>query len=250
MSVAVRREGPITEIVIDRPKANAIDAATSRELGAAFVAFRDDDVQRVAILTGAGDRFFTAGWDLKAAAAGEPADADFGPGGFGGFPELPGLDKPVIVAVNGMAVGGGFEVVLAADLVVAAEHAEFFLPEASRGIVPDAASVRLLRLVPRPLAMELLLTGRRIDATRAYALGLVNRVVPTGEALPAARELAAEVLAAAPLATRAILAIGKVTHGLTIEEAYDLLRSGGIPAHERAMASNETAEGARAFGER
>ncbi len=246
--IRVERDGPVTELVIDRPKANAIDAATSRELGAAFEAFRDDGSQRVAILTGTGDRFFTAGWDLKAAAAGEPADADFGPGGFGGFPELPGLDKPVIVAVNGMAVGGGFEMVLAADLVVAAEHAELFLPEAGRGIVPDAASIRLPRLLPRPLAIELLLVGRRLAADRGQALGLVNRVVPTGQALAAARELAGEVLDAAPLATRAILAITKATQGLTLEKAYALLRSGGIPAYERAMASDETIEGARAFG--
>ncbi len=248
--VRVERRGPVVEITIDRPKANAIDAATSRELGAAFEAFRDDGERRVAILTGAGDRFFTAGWDLKAAAEGEPADADFGPGGFGGFPELPGLDKPVIAAVNGMAVGGGFEMVLAADLVVAAGHAELFLPEASRGIVPDAASIRLPRLLPRPLANELLLTGRRISAARAQALGLVNRVVPSGQALAVARELAGEVLEAAPLASRAILAIGKATQGLTLEEAYSLLRSGGIPAYDEAMASDETIEGARAFEER
>ncbi len=247
-AVHVRPDGPVVEITIDRPKANAIDAATSRELGAAFVAYRDDPDLRVAILTGAGDRFFTAGWDLKAAAAGEPADADFGPGGFGGFPELPGLDKPVIAAVGGMAVGGGFEMVLAADLVVAAEHAELFLPEASRGIVPDAASIRLPRLLPRPLAMELLLMGKRLTARDAHALGLVNRVVSSGEALPAARELAGEVLAAAPLTTRAILAIGRATGGLTLDEAYRLLRSGGIPAYNQAMASDETAAGARGFG--
>ena len=141
--VRVVADGPVLEVTLDRPKANAIDAATSRELSRVFSEFRDDPELRVAILTGAGDRFFCAGWDLNAAAEGEEFEADYGEGGFGGFGELPGLRKPVIAAVNGMAVGGGFEIVLAADLVVAAEHARFWLPEASLGIVPDTGSVRL-----------------------------------------------------------------------------------------------------------
>ena len=134
---AIRR-GSTLEVTLDRPKANTIDAATSRKLGAVFSGFRDDPDLRVAIFTGAGERFFSAGWDLAAGAEGEDYESDFGPGGFGGFAELPGLDKPVIAAVNGMAVGGGFELVMAADLVVAAEHATFFLPEASIGLIPDA----------------------------------------------------------------------------------------------------------------
>ncbi len=249
MSVVVHREAPRFEITIDRPKANAIDAAPSRRLGEAFVEFRDDPAYRVAILTGAGDRFFTAGWDLKAAAAGEPADADYGPGGFGGFPELPGLRKPIIAAVNGMAVGGGFEMVLAAELVVAAEHAEFFLPEASRGIVPDAAAIRLPRMVPPAVAAELLLTGRRLTAGEARRLGLVNAVVPGAEVMGTARELADRVAGAAPSTTAAILEIGRATAGLSLAEAYSMLRNGGIPAYDEAMASGETAEGAAAFVE-
>src|SRR5581483_7230484 len=127
--VKVARRGAVLEVTLDRPKANAIDAATSRIMGAEFARFRDDPDLRVAIVTGAGDKFFSAGWDLKGAAEGEPPDADYGVGGFGGLQQLPGLDKPVIAALNGMAVGGGFELALSADLIVAAEHVRFALPE-------------------------------------------------------------------------------------------------------------------------
>ena len=128
------------EVTLDRPKANAIDAATSRKLAEVLLSFRDDPDLCVAIVTGAGDRFFSAGWDLKAAAGGEAADADHGPGGFAGLTELFDLDKPVIAAVNGLAVGGGFELALACDLIVAAEHAKFFLPEVNLGMIRTPAA--------------------------------------------------------------------------------------------------------------
>ena len=234
---------PVFEVVLDRPPANAIDAATSRELGAAFTRFRDDPKLRVAILVGGGERFFSAGWDLKAAASGEPADADYGPGGFGGFPALPGLHKPVIAAVNGMAVGGGFELALAADLVVAAEHAELWLPEAAVGLVPDIGSVRLSRALPGPLANELLLTGRRMGAAEAARWGLVNRVVPGAQVIDAARVLAAEVAAAAPLAVEAILAIGR-------QVAEQPFAVADLPEYRRAVSSEDAREGAAAFAEK
>jgi hypothetical protein len=169
MAVHAEARGPILEITLDRPKANAIDRETSLALHGAFARLRDDPELRVGIFTGelrvgiftgAGERFFSAGWDLKAAAAGEEdPSTDFGPGGFAGFTEMFDLDKPVIAAVNGMAVGGGFEMVLACDLIVAAEHAQFFLPELSLGIVPDAGGVqRLPALLPRAVATDLILT--------------------------------------------------------------------------------------------
>ena len=138
----VTRNGPILEVVLDRPKANAIDAATSRIMSQAFVKFRDDPELRVAIITGGGEKFFCAGWDLKAAAAGEAPDEDYGPGGFGGIQELPNLNKPIIAAVNGMAVGGGFEWALSADMILAVEHARFALPEIKAGTLADAATLR------------------------------------------------------------------------------------------------------------
>ena len=163
----ITRNGAVLEIVLERPKANAIDAATSRELSRVFVAFRDDPDLRVAVLTGVGDRFFSAGWDLGAAADGEDFEADYGEGGFGGFCELPNRHKPVICAVNGMAVGGGFEIAMAAEFVLAADHATFFLPETGLGIIPDAGVIRLPRQLPAAVANEVLYGGRRLGAAEA-----------------------------------------------------------------------------------
>lgn len=132
--LGVERHGVILEITVERPKANAIDAVTSRLMSEAFVSFQHDPGLHVAIITGAGGKFFSAGWDLKSAARGEEDNVDYGPGGFAGLTELFDLNKPVIAAVNGIAVGGGFELALACDLILAAEHAEFFLPETALGV--------------------------------------------------------------------------------------------------------------------
>ena len=238
-------DGPVLEVTIDRPKANAIDAATSREMSRLFAAFRDDPDLRVAIVTGAGDRFFSAGWDLNAAAEGEEFEADYGEGGFGGFGELPGLLKPVIAAVNGMAVGGGFEIVLAADLVVAADHARFWLPEASLGLVPDSGSVRLPRMLPPAVANEVLYAGRRLDAADALRWGLVNSVVAAADLMGEARALAARVVEAAPLSVAAIAEI----RDLPLAEAFERLRSGELAAYEAMLASADASEGPTAFAE-
>lgn len=246
---AVRR-GSTLEVTLDRPKANAIDAATSRALGAVFSGFRDDPDLRVAVFTGAGERFFSAGWDLAAGAEGEAYESDFGPGGFGGFAELPDLDKPVIAAVNGMAVGGGFELVMAADLVVAAEHATFFLPEASIGLIPDVGSVLLPRLLPAPLANEVLLAGRRLNAEELRRFGLVNDVVPGTVLLDAAHDLADRIAAHAPLAVAAILDIGRRSDGLPVSAALDGLRSGAVETYRKMLESEDAQEGMRAFAEK
>jgi crotonobetainyl-CoA hydratase len=249
-SLRIEHEGPLLTVTLARGKANAIDAAASREMSHVFEEFRDDDALRVAILTGAGDRFFSAGWDLTAAAAGEAYESDYGTGGFGGFGELPGLTKPVILAVNGMAAGGGFEMVLAADLVVAAEHAQFLLPEVSFGIIPDVGSVRLPKLLPRALATEVLLCGRRLSAQEAQDHGIVNRVVPTERVMPEARELALAIAAAAPLAVAAVLDVLRLTDGMSAEAGLALLRSGGVESYERMLASDDAQEGPRAFAEK
>src|ERR1700733_13526534 len=122
------RDGAVLEVTIDRPKANALDRSASLRLNEVFTSFRDDPELRVAIVTGAGERFFSAGWDLKGAAAGEESDADWGAGGFGGLNHPRNLDKPIISAVNGIACGGGFEIVLGTDIIVMEEHARFALP--------------------------------------------------------------------------------------------------------------------------
>jgi len=250
VSEAIRTSmtGNVLEVVIDRPKANAIDAATSRALGDVFVRAEADAEVRVVILTGAGERFFSAGWDLAAAAGGEAFDADYGPGGFGGFPELPDRTKPVIAAVNGLAVGGGFEIALAADLVVAAEHAEFFLPEVRLGLLPDAASVKLPRLLPPHVARAVLLAGQRLTAADALRWGLVNSVVSAAELLAAARALAAEVAAAAPLSVAGVLDIGRRTESMSTAEAMTALRA--LPSYRRAIDSDDAIEGPRARAEK
>lgn len=248
-TVKVEQRGEVLEITLDRPKANAIDAATSRRLGEAFAAFRDDTALRVAIVTGGGERFFSAGWDLKAAAAGD--DTDYGVGGFAGLTEMWNLEKPVIAAVNGYAAGGGFELALACDLVVAAEGAQFMLPEVKLGIIPDAGGViRLPRAMPRALAMEMLLTGDPVPASELARWGVVNRVVPREQVMDTARELAGRVCAAAPLSLAAIKATVSGTMQLSVQEAYAFLRGGRIPAYERMHASEDAKEGPRAFTEK
>jgi crotonobetainyl-CoA hydratase len=252
MSEAVRisRRGAVLEVVLDRPKANAIDAPTSRRLGEAFSAFRDDPELRVAIVTGGGDRFFSAGWDLKAAAAGERPDGDFGVGGFGGLQELPGLNKPAIAAVNGMAVGGGFELALSADLILAAEHARFALPEIKAGQLADAATIKLPRRIPHHVAMELLLTGRWMDAQEAKRWGLVNEVVRADRLLDRAREFADLLAGGPPLVFAAIKEVLRETAHLPIQHAFDLVKSKRVVAVRALYESEDAKEGARAFAEK
>ena len=249
-AVRIERRNAVWEITLDRPKANAIDAATSRALGGAFVAFRDDPLARVAILTAAGSRFFSAGWDLKEAARTGGAD-DHGPGGFAGLTELFDLEKPLIAAVNGLAVGGGFELALSCDLIVAAQGAAFFLPEASIGLIPNAGGIlRLPRRLPRAIAMEMMLAGKRLSAREALAFGLVNDMVSPGDLLPAARRLAARVLTSAPLASAAIKAVVAATESMTVEQGYAAMGSGRIVAYEKLRQSDDYLEGARAFAEK
>jgi crotonobetainyl-CoA hydratase len=248
--IRIERHAAVWEIILDRPKANAIDSATSRALGQAFIAFRDEPAARVAILTGGGDKFFSAGWDLKAAAA-SGSEGDYGPGGFAGLTELFDLHKPVIAAVNGLAVGGGFELALACDLIVAAEGVEFFLPEATIGVIPDAGGIlRLPRRLPHAIAMEMMLTGKRLSAGDALRFGLINQIAAPGDLMAEARAVAGRIVAAAPLSTIAIKAVVAATQGLSIQDGYGLMRSGTIPAYERMKKSDDYFEGARAFAEK
>lgn len=248
MTIIQTRNNEILEVIIDRPKANAIDAATSRELSAIFSAFMTDNSLRVAILTGAGERFFSAGWDLGAANDGEAFESDYGVGGFGGFAELPVRNKPIIVAVNGMAVGGGFEMAMAADFIVAADHAEFFLPETRVGVLPDAGTVRLPRLLPRQLANEIIIGGRKLGATEAESWGIVNKVVPKTELMSASRALAAEICQSAPLSVAAVLDIIRATEDLSVADAMTAMRIN--PSFRAAVDSQDALEGPAAFAEK
>ena len=169
--------GKILKIIIDRPKANAIDLKTSRLMGEIFKSFRDDNKLRVAILTAAGEKFFCPGWDLKAASEGDAVDGDYGVGGFGGLQELPNMNKPVIAAVNGICCGGGLEIALSCDIILAAETATFALPEINSGTVADAASIKLPKRIPYHIAMEMLMTGRWINAEEAAKWGLINHII-------------------------------------------------------------------------
>jgi crotonobetainyl-CoA hydratase len=241
-------DGPILEVIIDRPKANAINLAASRRLNEVFSAFRDDPALRIAIVTGAGERFFCAGWDLKGAAAGEESDADWGSGGFGGLNHPRNLDKPVIAAVNGIACGGGFEIVLGTDIIIMEEHARFALPEINVGVLADAGTIKLRRRIPYHVAVEFLMTGRWMDANEAKHWGLTNHVVAKGQGLIKAREIARQLASGPPLLFPAIKQLLRHTEMVTEHQAFELHDS--LHAVQQVIRSEDLKEGARAFTER
>ena len=248
--IKTHRRGAVLEVTLDRPKANAIDFATSRIMGEVFTDFRDDPDLRVAILTGAGEKFFCPGWDLKAAAGGEAVDGDYGKGGFGGLQELRGLNKPVIAAINGICCGGGLELALSADIILAAEHASFALPEIRSGTVADAASIKLPKRIPYHIAMELLLTGRWMDAAEAAHWGLINRVLPADDLMEAARAMADELAAGPPLVFAAIKEIVREAEAMRFQDAMNKVTKSQFETVERLYRSEDQKEGARAFAEK
>ena len=249
-SVVTDRRGPVLQVTLDRPKANAIDVATSRELGEVFAGFRDDPELRIAIITGAGDKFFCPGWDLKAAAEGEAVDSDYGVGGFGGLQELPNLNKPVIAAVNGICCGGGLEWALSADIILAAEHATFALPEINSGTIADAATLKLPKRIPWHIAMELLFTGRWMEAAEAHRWGLVNEVIPPERLLERAHELAATLAEGPPLVFAAIKEVSRAAENMRFQDALDAITSRQFPTIDTLYSSEDQLEGAKAFAEK
>jgi crotonobetainyl-CoA hydratase len=249
-AVKIRRDGAILEVTLDRPKANAIDLATSRVMGEVFRDFRDDPDLRVAIITGAGEKFFCAGWDLKAAADGDAVDGDYGVGGFGGLQALPDLNKPVIAAVNGICCGGGFELALSADLIVASENASFALPEIRSGTVADAASIKLPKRIAWHVAMDLLLTGRWMDAEEALRLGLLREVVPQERLMETAWELARLLASGPPLVYAAIKEIVRVSEDMQFQPALKKVTGRELETVDRLYSSEDQLEGARAFAEK
>ena len=248
--IKTRREGAILEVTLDRPKANAIDLKTSRLMGEVFRDFRDDESLRVAIITAAGEKFFCPGWDLKAAADGDAVDGDYGVGGFGGLQELRGLNKPVIAAVNGICCGGGLELALSADMILAAERATFALPEIRSGTVADAASIKLPKRIPYHVAMDLLLTGRWFDAEEAHRWGIVNRIVPVGDLMAQAWDLARLLESGPPLVYAAIKEIVRDAEDSKFQDAMNRITKRQLATVDRLYSSEDQLEGARAFAEK
>ena len=263
--IKVHRRERVLEITMDRPPANAINVEFGIAMHEALRTLQEDDDLRVGIITGAGDRIFSAGWDLK-----EAAQADGGkeisdqtvkvPGGFAGICEYWDLKKPLIAAVNGHAVGGGLEVAIACDIIVAVDHADFFLPEMQRGFLPDAGAVQhLARLIPVKVAVELMLTGRRMSAAEAKQWGLVHDVVPAGTVMDKAREIADHIATGAPLTLQALKEVLYPMLDVSLPEAFrysfEAIRTstpgeGRFPVYERMLASDDFMEGARAFADK
>jgi crotonobetainyl-CoA hydratase len=242
--------GHVLEVTLDRPKANAIDLATSRVMGQVFRDFRDDPNLRVAIITGAGEKFFCPGWDLKAAADGDAVDGDYGVGGFGGLQELPQMNKPVIAAINGICCGGGLELALSADILLAAEHATFALPEIRSGTVADAASIKLPKRIPYHIAMEMLLTGRWIDAEEAARWGMINQIHPADELMAKAREMADLLASGPPLVYAAIKEVVREAEDMKFQDALNRITKSQLKTVETLYRSEDQLEGARAFAEK
>lgn len=248
--IKTERRGAVFEVTLDRPKANAIDLQTSRIMGESFQEFRDDPDLRVAIITGGGEKFFCPGWDLKAAADGDAVDGDYGVGGFGGIQEMRAMNKPIIAAVNGICCGGGLELALSADIILAADHASFALPEIRSGTVADAASVKLPKRIPYHIAMEMLLTGRWIDVEEAARWGMINQVHPADTLMDEARALADHLASGPPLVYAAIKEIVREAEAMTFQDAMNRITRRQFGTVDRLYASEDQLEGARAFAEK
>ena len=253
--VRVERRGHVLEVTLDRPKVNAIDIETSKRLGEAFVMLRDDPELRVGIMTATGEKIFSAGWDLKAAdknqEVGKWWHTDYGPGSFAGLTELWDLNKPVIAALNGMALGGGWELAIACDLIICAEHVEFALPELPLGIIPDSGGIqRVPRRLPYNIAMEMLLIGRRMSCQEAHHYGMVNKVVPKEKLMETAREWADMIAGGAPLTIQALKECLREMDSVSIQDCFKLIRSGKMKVYEKALVSEDAKEGVKAFGEK
>ncbi len=246
---SVERDGPLTIVTINRPEVmNSLHAEADEELHEVWNEFADDPQQWVGIITGVGERAFSTGNDLKAHA--ERGVRHFPPSGFAGMTTRFDLDKPVIAAVNGIAMGGGFELALSCDLVIAAENAVFALPEPRVGLAALSGGVQYLpRAIGLPRAMGILLTGRRVPAKEAFDLGFVTALAPVGGALAEARKWADQMLECSPLALRATKQVARKTMlGEDFEEKMMAARE--FPAAQRLRTSEDLVEGPRAFAEK
>ncbi len=248
--IKTQRDGHILEVTIDRPKANAIDLVTSRIMGEVFCEFRDDPDLRVAILTAQNEKFFCPGWDLKAAVDGDAVDGDYGVGGFGGLQELRAMNKPVICAVNGICCGGGLEIALSCDIILAADHATFALPEIKSGTIADAASIKLPKRIPYHIAMEMLFTGRWLEADEAARWGMINHVYKSEDLMTEARKMADLLASGPPLVYAAIKEVVREAEGIKFQDCLNKITQSQFETIDRLYNSEDQLEGARAFSEK
>ena len=248
--IQLHKEDGVLEITLNRPKANAIDMATSRLLGETYREFRDDPDLRVAIFRAAGEKFFSAGWDLKAAADGEAVDDNYGIGGFGGLQELGNMNKPIICAVNGICCGGGLEMALACDLILASETATFALPEIRSGTVADAASIKLPKRIPYHVAMDLLLTGRWFDAEEAQRWGMIREITTPDTLRDKAWELARHLASGPPLVYAAIKEVVREAESERFQDMMGRITKRQMPTVDYLYGSEDHAEGYNAFAEK
>lgn len=247
--VRVEREGPITIVTINRPEVyNALHKPAHLEMEEVFDAFEADPDQWVCVLTGAGDKAFSAGNDLKHTAAG--GERGWGRAGFGGITQRFDSTKPIIAAVNGFAMGGGFEIALACDLIVAAENATFALPEPSVGLAAMAGGLlRLPRVIGEKRAMGMILTGRRVTPQEGKELGFVNEIAPAGQALEAAKALAKKICELSPMSIRASKqTVVRSLQSPSVEQAFKEQES--YPAVVAMFNSADLIEGPKAFAEK
>ncbi len=256
--VHTTRNGKIIEITMDNAPVNAINTAMSMAMYDAFATLRDAPELAVALITGAGEKCFSAGWDLKEAAEtfddmDAPETLGLSPGGFAGFTEMWDLYKPVIAAVNGHAIGGGLEVALASDIVICVPEANFWLPEMQRGFLPDAGAVqRLPKKIPQNVAVEMMYTGRRMSAEEAKHWGFVHQIVPRDELMDVARDMAVEISKGAPLALQALKETIYGSSEMPVEDAFKHMSRdmGTFPIYEAVLDSDDFKEGPKAFAEK
>ena len=244
----VDRQDGVLHLHLDRPPANAIHGPASRAIGDLVLAFRDDPELRVLLFTAEGEKFFCPGWDMKA-----PDDdglggaVDMGVGGFGGFQDIRGLNKPIIFSINGICCGGGLEIALSADILIASDRATFSLPEVRIGTHAPAACIALPKRIPYHIAMEMLLTGRWFDAAEAYRWGLVSRVVPHDRLREEAWAMARRLAKGPPLVQAATKEIVRDAEDMTFQDALNKVNARQLATVEALLPSEDRKEGPRAF---
>jgi crotonobetainyl-CoA hydratase len=259
--VHTERRGKVREITIDNPPANAIGSKVSHALSKAFVTLRDDPALLVGIVTGAGEKVFSPGWDLKEGAAqydaadkeGQDLDTWAGQpeGGFAGITEMFDLYKPVIAAINGYAVGGGWEIALACDLAYAVPNAQFFIPDVHMGFLADAGAIQILpRRLPFAVAMDILMAGRRMGAEEALKWGLINEIVEPDKLMERAREQADHLAEGGPLALMATKEVVRHAMNVSIPECFQMLHDKSLPLYKKMLNSEDAKEGPRSFAEK